>query len=905
MSTLLLIVVLALGPGITGPASAAETPGEAESPAPVAPDDNTDAPEESPTPSPSESVPAEAPVELEEPPSEAPESPAPTEPEESSSATPEDDDSAAQVEDDATDEEPAPQQRMQRNMGGSNTATVEVKVGETRGSVGGNALDGAELGIFRSLTASSPITTCRSSSGICTLEIPIDGSSTSTPYFVKAVTAPAGYSVVGDLGVTDNYGQISRSNYGFRVGERVCSWYRPCTWELRSGKTYRSYPTGRQGADFMSADDASSGIFPFIRDNPSLPSQCGMDVAVILDLSTSMNGSEDELAETTNRVVDELQGTPSTVSMFNFGTHSPATRVWGISDYTAPQPVDTREKADKVRDLYSARADWWSSRRAAKFVISSYGEGTNWDRGLSAPADAPSSYDAAVVLTDGNPTYHGEPTYYGNPQGNGAHTRFAEVEHAIFSANALKAKGTHVIAVGAGNREIAGAVSRSNLLAISGSGAMIQQSDFDDAAEELANMMKQNCASSVAVDKTWVINGTEYAQGTQPEGIDAELFLSAPGDSSGKTRQAAWGQEREGYMAGTQVRLKETLSISETRPGCQLKSSEVTAVGPASTSASLTGGYLSKALSAGVTRFSVTSTVICEQSLTLTMEAKDKRADASRWKLSAYSTPEDPRKGKPVFSGSQGVKSHSVAAGQTLQLAAEQGPEVFVQDDKRSNPSRAPLATGSWTCVHSDGRGSAPGAGLPAGGEDGTVQVPLGADLNCTATSRTAEATLLKHVVNEHGGTIAPEDFQLQAVPTASGSALASKTVPGSGAPSESTAVLVRPAQGYTISEESLVENLAFRTGELQRYTGVPNEAIDHQDARLWETVSDGEIAVEADGAEIYRLVSYDIAPSVLPQTGGLGSMPYLLGGGAMITLAALAAFKLRHPARTSRRRAA
>ncbi len=914
LSTLLLIVVLAVGPGAAGPASAAETPGEAESPAPVAPEDSTDAPEESPAPSPSKSVAAEVPVEPEQSPSEAPESAAPTEPEDSSSATPEDDDAAAQVEDDATEKEPAPQQRMQRNWGGSNTATVEVKVGGSRSESSVTPLAGAQLGLFSSLRSSTPVNrqwgVCTSNpDGICTFSVPDAGSGYWQPnrdaqLFVKAISAPQGYSTVAQMGV-GGPGQVSSSSYGFRVGEKSdvsqCSYWGCSTstiWELRGGETYRSFDSRGQSG-FMSADGASSGVFPFIRDNPALPSRCGMSVAVIMDLSSSMSGSEDSLAQTADAVVDQLQGSPSSVSIFSFGTSSPASNAWMPRYDTTPQSVRLPRDADAVRDLYSKRDARSSWQRRANFWIHPSAEGTNWDRGLGAAGEMRNPYDAAVIITDGNPTF------FGNRQGDGRSTRFSEVENAVFTANALKAEGTRVIAVGTGNREISSSVSSGNLLSISGPGATIQNTSFSAARDELAGMLEQNCASSVAVDKTWVINGTEYAQGTQPEGINAELRLSAPGGSTGETRQAAWAEPHEGYSAGDQVRLNEDLNISEIRPGCSLDHSEVSAINsaPLDTPTSLAeGGFRSDALSAGLTRFSVTSTVTCEQSLTLTMEAKDKRAEASRWKLSAYSTPADPRRGKPVLSGSQGVKSRSIAAGQTLQLAAEQGPEVFVQDDRRLNPSRAPLATGSWTCVHSDGRGSAPGTDLPVGGEDGTVQVPLGADLNCKATSRTAEATLLKHVVNEHGGTIVPEDFQLQAAPTTNGTVLASKTVPGSGAPSASTAVLVRPAQSYTVSEESLVENLAFRTGELQRYTGAPTEAIDHEDARLWETVSDGEITVEADGAEIYRLVSYDIAPSVLPQTGGLGSMPYLIGGGALITLAALAGLKLRHPARKSRR---
>ncbi|MGJ9424376.1 hypothetical protein ACHABX_00880 [Nesterenkonia halotolerans] len=681
-STLLLIVVLAAGPGVTDPASAAEAPSEAESPAPAASEGSTDAPEESPTPSPSEAEATNVPAETEASPSEAPESAAPLESKEPAPDTPEDDD-AAQVDDDDPEEEAAPQQRMQRDWGDSSVATVEVKVGGTRSGSGVDPLAGAQLGLFSSVKSSTPVNrdwgVCTSDvDGICRFEIPNTGTGYWQPnrdaqLFVKALAAPERHTTVEQMGVGGPH-QVSTSTYGFRIGEQVevrqCS-YRGCStstdWQLRGGETYRSFSAGWQSADFMSADEASSGIFPFVRDNPSLPSQCGIDVAVILDFSESMRGSEGKLSETVTTLVDTLQGTPSSVSLFNFGADSHAESVH-LQNHPEKQSVATDAGAEAVRNWYSDKHRW-SDTRSPSFRIPFNTEGTNWDRGLYAPADATPHYDAAVVITDGNPTYHGEPTYYGPPKGNGAHTRFAEMEHAIFSANALKAKGTHVVAVGAGNREIASAVSRSNLLAISGSGATIQQSDFDDAADELTNMMEQNCASSVAVDKTWMINDVEYAQGEQPEGIDAELLISAPGGSAGETREAAWAEQHDGYSAGDQVRLKENLSISELRPGCTLEHSEVTAINgaPLATPTALAGGgFRSDALSAGLTRFSVTSTVDCEQSLTLTMEAKDKRAEASRWKLSAYSTPEDPKKGKPVFSGSQGVKSRTVAAGQTL-----------------------------------------------------------------------------------------------------------------------------------------------------------------------------------------------------------------------------------------------
>ena len=51
----------------------------------------------------------------------------------------------------------------------------------------------------------------------------------------------------------------------------------------------------------------------------------------------------------------------------------------------------------------------------------------------------------AIVITDGSPTYYNEPA-----QGPGNFTRLRDVEAGIFSANAIKAQNTRVIAFGVG-----------------------------------------------------------------------------------------------------------------------------------------------------------------------------------------------------------------------------------------------------------------------------------------------------------------------------------------------------------------------------------------------------------------------------------------------------------------------
>ena len=70
---------------------------------------------------------------------------------------------------------------------------------------------------------------------------------------------------------------------------------------------------------------------------------------------------------------------------------------------------------------------------------------------------ASKQYDLAVVLTDGNPTTDNQGV------GGGTDTVFHNVENGIFSANAIKALGTKLIAIGIGADD-----AQHNLAAISG-----------------------------------------------------------------------------------------------------------------------------------------------------------------------------------------------------------------------------------------------------------------------------------------------------------------------------------------------------------------------------------------------------------------------------------------------------
>ena len=105
-------------------------------------------------------------------------------------------------------------------------------------------------------------------------------------------------------------------------------------------------------------------------------------------------------------------------------------------------------------------------------------------------------YDAVIVLSDGDPTVYG-PTGIG--QTATAITRFIDVENGIFSANALKAKGTKVISVGIN----ATSATTLNLRAISGT---VQRRDYFTTdwvqlETALRAVALANCGGSVNVTK--------------------------------------------------------------------------------------------------------------------------------------------------------------------------------------------------------------------------------------------------------------------------------------------------------------------------------------------------------------------------------------------------------------------
>ncbi|WP_353943808.1 hypothetical protein ABII15_20715 [Streptomyces sp. HUAS MG91] len=372
-------------------------------------------------------------------------------------------------------------------------SVVTVKTGGDRdGDATVAPLAGVRLALYASETATDPLTDawarCTSDGdGDCSFTVPDTGSGGANEgqrYWVRQVDGgvPPGWYTNPSL----------RTGKGSGSGS-VDSVYQFETPALAAGQTYSST------SDFMKSTDwsaspyvASGGIWQQSRTNPEMPESCGLDVAVVLDLSSSVGSALPDLKAATDQLTNTLTGTPSRMALFSFDKNSPSANT---TNHPGLVSVSTKAGADSFKSLY---ADW------------QLGSGTNWDQAQYAVAKAAPVYDLVIVLTDGNPTR------WSNPYtGDGSNTHFADVEGGIFASNAVKAKGERVVAVGVG-KGVEG-ISGLNLRAISGEEAFAgdnpttadyyQTDDFAAAGQALHNLALTHCDGTLSVIKQIVPAG--------------------------------------------------------------------------------------------------------------------------------------------------------------------------------------------------------------------------------------------------------------------------------------------------------------------------------------------------------------------------------------------------------------
>ncbi|MFF2329906.1 MULTISPECIES: hypothetical protein [unclassified Streptomyces] len=670
----------------------------------------------------------------------------------------------------------------------ADSSVVTVKTGGDRvaDSVVG-PLAGVQLALYASANATTPVNgtwaLCTSDAdGDCNFVVPDTGSggvNEGVRYYVRQVEngVPAGWYTNPDL----------RTGQGSGSGS-VQSPYQFQTPALEGGQTYSST------SDFMFSTDysanpyvASGGIWQQSRINPGLPESCGLNIALVLDLSASVGSALPSLKAAANGFTNSLVGTPSSMALFSFDRGSPST---GTTNHPALMPVSTQAGADAFKNLY---ADW------------TLGSGTNWDQGLYAVAKAEPHYDAVVVLTDGNPTY------WNNPRsGDGSHTHFADVEGGIFAANAVKAKGSRVIAVGVG-RGVEG-VSGLNLRAISGTEAFdgtnpttadyYQTEDFEGAGEALTNIALDHCAGTLSVVKQIVPAGNtgEDVTGSTPAdaGWEFTATTTTPGvgglpDTQETTSDGTGAVVFEPtYPSGTE---SADVDVAETQ---QTGYSVVTQEGQNAVCTNLdddtpvtvtnTGTAEAPGFTVDVPQLSAISCTIYNrprQTAEVTVD-KEWSIDGKTYThadrpagFDAALTLTGPGAGEATTQ-EWGVAREGYTVGDTTTIAET----TDIPDTCTLRSSRVTAANG----VSVD-------AALPYPAE---LDRPANVFTVRNTVTCEAQLTLVKHVVNEHGGTAEPQDWTL----TATGPADLSGT---SGA-AEVTNVKV-PSGTYTLGESGGPEN--------------------------------------------------------------------------------------------------
>ena len=366
------------------------------------------------------------------------------------------------------------------------TATLTVKKLGKRFSANGGAtvLPGATFyaipgvrGTTPSINSTSEYTCTTTNSGICDINVPAvsggKGTSAEHGYWIVEGASPAGYSRIEKIGTGAHDGPKAATTYNFFTGNVASG----ANVKVTADTT--SYTNGTKGDATATAEE--DGVVN-VANNPGFPEACGMNVAVVFDISNSIHAADmTKMKNAANAFVGDegLANTPSSVSIFAFNTTA--------GQLLGSTPILEAPGQTVVQDTIAA--------------LPADGSGfTNWDDAFRKVAFNADQYDVVLFLTDG------DPTTYGSGSDIETNVSFRNVEEGVLSANAVKANGAKVIGVGIGLQPN----SYLNLKAISGpaEGDDYYLSDFDGLAAKLHDIAVANCGNTLTIVKE-----TQDAQG--------------------------------------------------------------------------------------------------------------------------------------------------------------------------------------------------------------------------------------------------------------------------------------------------------------------------------------------------------------------------------------------------------
>ncbi len=649
----------------------------------------------------------------------------------------------------------------------TNTASIRVTAGGDRTDI--SAKTGSGLGfapdgtVFQAQrTNGGTIYTCvvDDGSGSCQIDgLPTGGN----PWNVSVQSVPTGWFTSAQLGVERGSGELLDS-YVFQVPARtqagtvydVTLSGSSGNWGGNYGGSYRTDNTGSSARRFSNDRLAVSRI------NPPKIEKCGLKVAFVLDQSNSMfetvGGGQTRnsiLKGAMNDVIDGLVGTPTQMAIYTFGS------IANVAGNQPLTPLATTGSAAPLKTFISTLRDSgnWPTGQGA----------TNWDAGLSQLHSQVSNFDLVVFFTDGMPTVYGN----SDADGSGNETWFQMVEQAIFSANAIKAKGIPVIGLGAG---IASQAGTTNLGAITGPNQdqdfyLVEPGNQAQVVAALRRLAGGACEGTLTIQKQiedhngnlitpapvaandWSFTNT-ITPGPNPNNPNTVGSPAVTGVAGGQNGFVTVPVTISPGSSNT-ITVTEQLQAGYTLVGakCSFRGQEVTTSVSGST-ASFTIPDLGT-LPIGTT--AVASCVftnrqpVSKAQLTLEKVVTAGDAAATQWGLSAQAAGQTPVINNAT-TGTAAAGPIEVSQGDYA-LTETGGPAGYVQTDLSCRPrTENSVFTGSL--------------------DGATVTVNPGDDVICTFTNQAKpRITLQKTVVNNYSGTGVPANWILSATgpQTASG----------------------------------------------------------------------------------------------------------------------------------------
>lgn len=317
---------------------------------------------------------------------------------------------------------------------------------------------------------------------------PVDTTNTDTNYITDVLGGPT-----NTWGHTWSAGQLADGQFAVRVREDF---------------------TGR---------DATAGLdvvavkihYMTVEPNPALPQACGLDLALVIDSSGSIDPDELMLMKNAYKdFVDAfLPGTPTRMSVVEYDTN-----------VVLPTLGFTTDVTDIKNDIDAAHSGGW----------------TNWEAGLLASHNTydprPAKPDLMLFASDGNPNTTG---VTGDSDG-GAAGETAALAAAVARANAVKADGIRILALGIGDD-----LNVANLKAISGPSVNagvtsdVITSSFESLAADLAALAGDLCGGKILVQKAFDTNGDGQADldGASPNPLLAGYTFDVDGAPSNPAAQ--------------------------------------------------------------------------------------------------------------------------------------------------------------------------------------------------------------------------------------------------------------------------------------------------------------------------------------------------------------------------------